>query len=465
MKVDFRITENQLNVLQSHLHSGDGLEAIAFGLCGRLNTEEKNILLLHEIYLVPHEQCERDVDYVKWNTNEIEHILTKACENDFGIVKFHSHFLINSDFSELDDISDVKFFESVYAWNDTDLPHASLIMYPDNTFRGRVVNTELNFERLNSITIIGENVTKFNFFESEKEDDVFNESMDRNKQAFGEKTVGILKGLKIGVVGCSGTGSPTIEQLVRLGVGELVLVDPDKGELANMNRIIGMAVNDVELNTLKVDAIKNHIQNIGLNTIVQTFPYLLQNSQEAVNALASCDLIFGCVDSAEGRHYLNLIGHYYLVPIIDIGVKLSADGLGGIESINGNIHYVYPGSESLLERKVYSSEKLVEDELKRTSPDEYQKRKVYFDNIEVVSPAVISINTLHSSLAVCEMLDRLHPFRFSSSNKFGTTHINLSDWDISHYEIGKSKSRFFSEDTLGIGDKQPKIIRHHEKVN
>ena len=193
---------------------------------------------------------------------------------------------------------------------------------------------------------------------------MYYESMNRNKQAFGEKTIEILKNLKIGVVGCSGTGSPTIEQLVRLGVGELVLVDPDKGELANINRIYGLTIDDVKHSRLKVESIKKHIQNIGLETVVNAFPCLVQESQDVINELATCDLIFGCVDSAEGRHYLNLISHYYLVPLIDIGVKLSADGIGGIDSINGNIHYVSPGSVSLLERKVYSSEKLVEDEFK-----------------------------------------------------------------------------------------------------
>ena len=44
--------------------------------------------------------------------------------------------------------------------------------------------------------------------------------------------------MSIAVVGCSGTGSPVIEQLARLGVGRLVLVDPDRVEEKNLNRIV-----------------------------------------------------------------------------------------------------------------------------------------------------------------------------------------------------------------------------------
>lgn len=456
MKVNFKLTECQHNKLQIHLHPGDGLEAVAFGLCGRLNTEKTNILLLHELYLLPYNECERAEDFVKWKIDNVQHLLEKALANDYAIVKFHSHGIKDSDFSKLDDISDKSFFECVYGWTDTEFPHASMIMYPDGSFKGRAIDKKQEFHTLYSTNIVGENINKTIYSEDILTSD-FLEFTDRNTQAFGDKTTKILKSLKIGVVGCSGTGSPTIEQLVRLGVGELVLVDNDRGELANMNRIYGLTMDDVKTNELKVNSIKKHIDSIGLGTTVIALPFLVQEKQSVVNELASCDLIFGCVDSAEGRYYLNLISHYYLVPLIDIGVKLSADGKGGIDSINGNIHYVQPGSASLLERNVYSSQRLADEEVKRTDPEEFEKRQVYFDNINVASPAVISVNTLHSSLAVCEMLSRIHPYRYNENCKFDSTHINLCDWDISATSSPKSTSKFFDFNTLGIGNKQPLI--------
>ena len=47
-----------------------------------------------------------------------------------------------------------------------------------------------------------------------------------------------LQNLSVAVVGCSGTGSPVIEQLARLGVGRLLLVDPDVVKVKNLNRIL-----------------------------------------------------------------------------------------------------------------------------------------------------------------------------------------------------------------------------------
>lgn len=47
-----------------------------------------------------------------------------------------------------------------------------------------------------------------------------------------------MRRLSIAIIGCSGTGSPVVEQCMRLGAGELVLVDDDRIEDRNINRIL-----------------------------------------------------------------------------------------------------------------------------------------------------------------------------------------------------------------------------------
>ena len=451
--VHFKITDKMCQELKNHLHCGDGLEALAFIVCGRLNHDDDNYLLAHEVFLMPYEKCERDVNYVSWKTEHIEHLLEKV-EKDFAIVKIHSHFVANSDFSELDDVSDKSFFEAVYGWSNTDLPHASIVMYPDGSMKGRVIGRNLEFIDLPRISVIGNTLKEYRRNVQIGET---NEAFLRNQQAFGHGTTELLKGLKVGVVGCSGTGSPVIEQLARLGVGTLVLIDSDSVESKNLNRILGSTCTDADLKSLKVDVLKEHIQMIGLGTTVITHPVLLQESRAAIDSLASCDFVFGCVDSVEGRHYLNLISTYYLVPLIDIGVKLVADGHGGIDSINGNIHYVSPGSETLLERKVFTSEQLAAESMKRISPSEYEKRKAYFDNIEVESPAVISINMACASFGVNEMLARIHPFRYKDNRSFSQTSINFSDWDINTWPEEQSNSKSVINN-IGIGNIEPELI-------
>jgi tRNA A37 threonylcarbamoyladenosine dehydratase len=67
-------------------------------------------------------------------------------------------------------------------------------------------------------------------------------------QAFGEGTTRQLQRLRIAVAGASGTGSPVIEQLVRL-VGHLVLVDDDRVEHRNLNWITFATTDDAEIQT------------------------------------------------------------------------------------------------------------------------------------------------------------------------------------------------------------------------
>ena len=451
--VHFKITDKMCQELKNHLHNGDGLEALAFVVCGRLNHENDNWLLAHEVFLMPYEKCSRDVDIVSWKTEHIEHLLEKAKDKGFAIVKVHSHFMSHSDFSELDNISDKSFFDAVYGWSNSDLPHASILMYPDGSMKGRTIESDMSFTAMPRITVVGNSIRNF---QNNFHDITVGKEFIRNQQAFGEKTTKMLVGLKVGVVGCSGTGSPVIEQLVRLGVGTIVLADADIIEHKNLNRIIGSTVADAEAKRLKVEAIKNHIGKMGLGTKVNTFPTLIQESRETIDALAGCDVIFGCVDSVEGRFYLNLISTYYLVPLIDIGVKLVADGKGGVDSINGNVHYVNPGSETLLERGVFTQEQLNAESLRRVSPQEYEKRKAYFDNLDVESPAVISVNMAFAAFSVNEMLARFHPYRYSDNTKFSHTCINLSDWDINTSAVNETKSKSALRH-IGIGNLEPEL--------
>ncbi len=72
------------------------------------------------------------------------------------------------------------------------------------------------------------------------------------KQTFGDDTYNRLRNLKIAVVGCSGTGSFVIEHLARLGVGCIILVDPDIMEVNNLNRIPNSTMDDAVKNLPKV---------------------------------------------------------------------------------------------------------------------------------------------------------------------------------------------------------------------
>jgi tRNA A37 threonylcarbamoyladenosine dehydratase len=55
------------------------------------------------------------------------------------------------------------------------------------------------------------------------------------------------------VIGVSGTGSIVAEQLTRLGFGRVILIDSDKIERRNLNRILNAALNDADSLRPKVE--------------------------------------------------------------------------------------------------------------------------------------------------------------------------------------------------------------------
>ena len=72
--------------------------------------------------------------------------------------------------------------------------------------------------------------------------------------------------------------------------------------------------------------------------------------------VSTCDIVFGCMDTAEGRHILGKICSAYAIPLFDVGVHIEPDGAGGMSHAVAAAHYIQPGGSSLLSRGVYSGE-------------------------------------------------------------------------------------------------------------
>lgn len=445
-----KISGKHFDALKKHLFPGDGKEAVAIALCGRSFHNENQTLLVKEIYPIPYDECiERKEEFVHWSTDFINPLLEEASKKGLALLKIHCHPGGYDSFSDIDNESDQDLFTSIHAWLDDDLPHGSCVMLPDGRFFGRFFFSNMSQEPIHHFSVAGNDIR--NWYYSEAYNSIELTSQLRNQQAFGQKTVNLLNRLKIGVVGCSGTGSPVIEQLKRLGVGEFVLVDPDFIDSVNLNRIIGSTSTDAENKSMKVDVMKNEIDKLGIGTKIICFSKHITNT-DVVKELADCDVLFGCVDGAEGRHVLNLISSYYLIPFIDLGVKFDADGEGGINGIFGSVHYVQPLGSSLLSRKQYSIEKLKAEETKRIDAEEYSRNQ-YLASVNESNPAVISVNMQVSALGVNELLARIHPYRNFENGDFEVIRVNFAESTTFPEEI--SEPCLFFGKNAGRGDVEP----------
>jgi hypothetical protein len=138
------------------------------------------------------------------------------------------------------------------------------------------------------------------------------------------------------------------------------------------------------------------------------------------------------VDGVEGRHLLNRLSVFYLLAYFDLGVRLDADGLGGVEQVCGTVHYLQPGGSSLYSRGVYSMEEVRAAGLKRTDPGVYEEqlRSRYILGVQEDRPAVISVNMQVGSLGVNEFLARLHPYRDDPNSEYAAHRVSLKQGEF-----------------------------------
>jgi len=139
-----------------------------------------------------------------------------------------------------------------------------------------------------------------------------------------------------------------------------------------------------------------------------------------------------------------------------MGVRIDADGKGGIESINGAVHYIQPSGSSLLSRGVYTSAGLDAAMMHRQSPELYKEREKqgYIKGVRVDQPAVISVNMQIASMAFNEFLARIHPYRVEHNSKYAQRRVVMSDPEASVDLLDGESCKIFSR-FVAIGDQEP----------
>jgi len=424
-----RLTGSQVRRLHAHLFPGDGKEAVAIALCGQRRGAGHQ-LLAHKLILIPHESCDvRSATTVAWSTDLIIAALIEANQRGWSVVKFHSHPGGYNAFSDQDDRSDSALFPSIAGWIDHEVQHASVVMLPDGAMFGRTVDDAGRFHPIEAVVVAGETLHVWRYADVTGDGPIAPTPgyALRHAQAFGALTTRRLGGLSIAVVGCSGTGSIVIEQLYRLGVGRLVIIDPDVVKDHNLNRILNTTLADAKARRPKVEVLHDRLIQVGIGPEVLPIARSLF-SPEAITAVAECDLVFGCVDSAEARYLINRIAAFYVLSYFDVGVALDADDQGLITQVCGYIHYMQPDLSSMISRAAVSMEDVRAEGEHRRNPEHYAhlRRAGYIRNVKEDRPAVISVNTVFSGLIVNEFLARLHDFRDDPGDLYATVGFSLS---------------------------------------
>jgi molybdopterin/thiamine biosynthesis adenylyltransferase len=231
--------------------------------------------------------------------------------------------------------------------------------------------------------------------------------------------------LRIGIAGCGGTGSAVALLLARIGARYVVLFDNDRVDETNLNRLHFSTRVDANLGRLKVDVVAEGMAQLGLPVSIRRFPYAVDDAR-SYDALKACDIIFGCTDDHLGRSFLNRFAHFYLIPIIDVGLLIEPREDGGYDSFDGRVTIVAPGNPCQICRGLINPEVMHAEALRREDPKLFQERRRagYIPDAPDPSPVVVTFTTELGSMAVNELFHRLNAFR---GDEFYSEHVRRFD--------------------------------------
>lgn len=430
--VTLALSGDQHVALKRFLFPGDGNEAVAILLCSRRDGDRVHRLTVREVHGIPYDVCTvRSPTQITWPPDWIAPLLDRAASERLSVVKVHSHPTGYGAFSETDDKGDARLLPMIRGWIEAAVPHGSAVLLPDGRMFGRVLRAA-SFETMACISVAGDDL---HFWHPDADEPGIPSFVASHLQAFDEGTIRRLRRLAVAVIGASGTGSPVIEQLLRLGVGVLVIVDDDVMDDRNINRILNSTMRDARLRRPKVDVLGDAAERTELGTRVVRVRKNLWHP-DTIREVAQCDVVFGCMDTIDGRYLLNALAAHYNMPYFDIGVRLdairTAEGAGRIREVCGTVNYLQPGRSSLISRGLFTMADVAAAGLRRNDPSAHtqQLRDGYIRGVVGHRPAVISVNMFAASLAVSEFLARLHPFREEPNGAYAGVTFSLASMEI-----------------------------------
>jgi len=165
-----------------------------------------------------------------------------------------------------------------------------------------------------------------------------------------------LNDVTVAIAGLGGGGSHTAQQLAHVGVGGFVLVDDDRIDNTNLNRLVGGTRQDVVDAWPKVDIAARLIRAVNPDARIRCVP---RKWQEAVSEIIGADAVFGCVDSVRAKDELEAFCRRLLIPYIDQGMDVHEVGDGFL--VAGQVVLSVPGAPCLRCLGVITDEALEEE--------------------------------------------------------------------------------------------------------
>jgi len=242
---------------------------------------------------------------------------------------------------------------------------------------------------------------------------------NRQSLLYGESGQCILGQAKVAIVGAGGVGMLLVQALARLGVGTLVIIDPDRADPTNLPRLPEATRADAmawldrdgrppvaralarKLARHKVRIAERIARRANDAVVVEAVVGDVADDHTA-RLITDCDFIFLAADTMLARDVINQVAYQFLIPTVQVGSKVVADPR------TGRIHDIFSAVRTLGNRPgclrcngLIDLRRLGEEAV--GSPEQLRNQR-YINEPEVHAPSVITLNAVGTGWAANQFM-------------------------------------------------------------
>jgi molybdopterin/thiamine biosynthesis adenylyltransferase len=385
-----RIPEGIFSRTHRHLLD-DGNEHFAFLFARVVAAVAGPTFVVRDALLVPSHQVLFGRGGLEVATEVLLDAINACVRSGDALIECHSHGGRRPGFSRTDRIGLAEMIP--YALESLPGRPYGATVWGDDRVYGEWAANDGRAGKLDSMLVVGQQLRQL----AGGDEDMADPRYERQLPWFSTTGQADLARLRVAICGCGGTGSQLAQQLAYLGCRRFVLVDPDTADRSNLNRLVTATADD--LGRGKAELAAAMIMRIAPDAEVEKVPIRLE-SQRALDALKSADVIFGCVDNDGARLILNELALAYVVPLIDLAVGIAIES-GRVVEAGGRIALVGADGPCLqclgeIDRNeaAYFLASAEEQKVARA--------RGYVTGMDAPAPAVISLNAAIVAAAVSE---------------------------------------------------------------
>ncbi len=471
--VDIVMTDVMWQALRSHLLrpstgplSSSPDEQLAFLLASRNRVQQRQRLLVREMLAAgPHDLVRQGPAGIAPHPEFVLQALNRCRDESLHLIEVHSHPFSQgpaTTFSGIDWANDRGKMASISTLLD-DFIHATMVVGQDSLDAHFFDRTTRNILPISQVVIVGtrpesdssglRSIPTSSASKLVQPDKVsIHERYHRQELLFGREAQERLARTTIAIIGLGGLGSFVAWELAHLGIGHLILIDPDRVEETNLNRLLGTGPADI--GHTKVSVYETLLKRIAPAMHIEALACSIMDDT-ALALAKGADILVGCVDNHGARMILNQLAVRYLVPLVDGGTGLKKLSKDTPLTAGGQVQVVLPGIGCLECRGFIDMHRATFD----LAPPELQaEERSHGYGIDEPAPAVISLNGVIGSAMVTEIMLLLAGSAIESSrslppiglyNAFTRSLIAIEPYDFPNC------STCGSDGVQGFGDLAP----------